>query len=89
MQQPLLKPLSNQWLTGTDPEKHASLEATIRSSTTALSKLYAILDQKEASLISTLAKVERFKAGWAEETAFLLGQLKELRAQKELVAFAR
>lgn len=81
--------LATVWFTGIPPEKKTSFEQAVRSSTVALGKLGEILDQKETSILSLLTTQRFDTPSWSEQTAGLLGQLKEIRDLKALVAFAR
>lgn len=86
-----MKALPVQWLKNlSDPKKRIEVEAIIRNSTTALSRLLDIVEEKEQSINSQELAVTDFESpAWSHKTAYRLGQKAALKELKDLLAFTK
>lgn len=69
-----------------DPDKKQDFEVTVRNSTTALRRLYELLEEEEQSL--SVSKEEDYSVpNWAYLMADRQGQLRAIRRMKARLAF--
>lgn len=68
-----------------DEEDKKKLEATIRASTTIVSRLLVILEEEDRSLDKAATDFEN--PSWAYRQAYILGQKEALKKIKELIDF--
>jgi len=87
----LAKGIPQQWLKNiSDKTKRDEAEVIIRNSTTALSRLYDLLEEKEQSINSQEASITDFdNPSWAFKSAFRNGQRASLKEIKELLTFIK
>ena len=87
----MAKGIPAQWLKNiSDKTKRDEAEAIIRNSTTALSRLYDLLEEKEQSINSQEASIADFdNPSWAFKSAFRNGQRASLKEIKELLTFIK
>lgn len=71
-----------------DPEKKEAFEASIRASTTALSRLKEILEEEETNLNIVETSINDFDVpNWEARQAFRNGMRLQIRRTKELLNF--
>lgn len=83
-----MKALPVAWIKNTSNKQE--VEAAIRNSTTALSRLYDIVEEKEQTINSQELAVTDFDSpAWSHKTAYRLGQKAALKEMKDLLAFIK
>lgn len=83
-----MKALPVAWIKNTSNKQE--VEAAIRNSTTALSRLYDIVEEKEQVISSQELAVTDFDSpAWSHKTAYRLGQKAALKEIKDLLAFIK
>lgn len=83
-----MKALPVAWIKNTSNKQE--VEAAIRNSTTALSRLYDIVEEKEQVINSQELAVTDFDSpAWSHKTAYRLGQKAALKEIKDLLAFIK
>ena len=83
-----MKALPVAWVKNTSNKQE--VEAAIRNSTTALSRLYDIVEEKEQVINSQELAVTDFDSpAWSHKTAYRLGQKAALKEIKDLLAFIK
>lgn len=83
-----MKALPVAWIKNTSNKQE--VEAAIRNSTTALSRLYDIVEEKEQVINSQELAVTDFDSpAWSHKTAYRLGQKAALKEMKDLLAFIK
>lgn len=83
-----MKALPVVWIKNTSNKQE--VEAAIRNSTTALSRLYDIVEEKEQVINSQELAVTDFDSpAWSHKTAYRLGQKAALKEIKDLLAFIK
>jgi len=83
-----VKALPVAWIKNTSNKQE--VEAAIRNSTTALSRLYDIVEEKEQVINSQELAVTDFDSpAWSHKTAYRLGQKAALKEIKDLLAFIK
>ena len=84
------KGLPVAWFKNVDPEKRANYEETLRNSSTALSRLYDIVEEKEQTMNSQEVSLSDFdNPSWPYKQAYRNGQKAALKEMKELLAFIK
>lgn len=72
-----------------DPKKKVEMEAIIRNSVVALSRLYDLIEEKEITINNQeVSPLDFDSPSWSHKTAFRLGQkaaLKEIRSLLEFI----
>ena len=83
-----MRAIPTVWLKNTPKEKQVELEKIIRGSTTALSRLYDLIEEKEQSI--TNQKFSDFdNPNWANKQAYYIGKQAALKELKELLEFIK
>ena len=86
-----MKSLPVAWLKNTPDEKQRqTLEASIRNSRTALSRLYDLIEEKVEVINNQEISIADFKdASWTYKAAFRQGQKSSLKEIKDLLEFLK
>jgi hypothetical protein len=85
-----MKALSVEWTKGLDQKAKESLEQTIRNSTTALTRLLEIVEEREAELTRKECSVDDYDTpNWAVRQAHRNGERSQLRKLKDLLSFMK
>ncbi len=87
----MAKGIPTQWLKNiSDKTKRDEAEAIIRNSTTALSRFYDLVEEKEQTINTQETSIKDFEdPSWAYKAAFRNGQKAALQEVKDLLAFIK
>lgn len=82
------KGLDTRWTRHLEGQAKADFEMLVRNSTQVLTRLKAIIEEKDQEIQNTSYTLSDFDSpAWAHKTAFRNGQLSLLRQLKELIPF--
>lgn len=86
----MAKAIPIHWLKNASEDKRTEVEAIIRNSVVALSRLYDIIEEKESSINSAEVSQSDFEnPSWAYKAAYRLGQKASFKEIKDLLAFIK
>lgn len=83
-----MKPLSTAWTQHLTGQEKEDFEKIVRNSTLLLTRLKAIIEEREKTLLNQSYSTSDFEEpNWSHKQAFRNGLLSELRRFKEFIPF--
>lgn len=85
-----MRQLSVEWFKGVPTERRETFEQAIRNSTTALGRLYDLLDEWEKDLDRSETTITDFDSpNWALRQAYRNGDRSRIRKLRDLLSFLK